>query len=33
MDSTDFSAISTILQTGGVDILFAGHWREICVVL
>ena len=27
MDSTDFSQITGILQDGGVDILFAGHWH------
>ncbi len=27
MDSTDFSKINGILQAGGVDIIFAGHWR------
>jgi hypothetical protein len=27
MDSTDFSKISGILQDGGVDLLFAGHWH------
>jgi hypothetical protein len=26
MDSTDFSEITGILQEGGVDLLFAGHW-------
>ena len=27
MDSTDFSEITGILQEGGVDLLFAGHWH------
>jgi len=27
MDGTDFNAISGILQDGGVDILYAGHWH------
>jgi hypothetical protein len=27
MDGTDFSEISGILQSGRVDLLFAGHWH------
>ena len=43
MDGTDFSSISGILQDGGVDVLYAGHWhcewaregvgRRLCLAL